>query len=64
MLSENITTESLVGGEWIALGALEITSVPHISIIGNGKEDINLVIEKYKNETKSLLLELFQEFIW
>lgn len=62
MISKNITIESLLNGEKIALGALEITAIPHISIIGSGREDINAVLESYKNETNSLLSQLFQAY--
>ncbi len=62
MISQNISIESLTNGEKIALGAFEVTAIPHASIIKNGREDIGLIIEKYKNETSSLLSELFQTY--
>lgn len=62
MFSQYISIESLTNGEKIALGAFEVTSCPHISIIDNGREDVGGIIERYKNETSSLLSELFQNY--
>jgi hypothetical protein len=62
MFSQNITIENLTNGEYIALGAIEITSTPHVSIIGSGQDDVALIIERYKSEMNSLLSELFQTF--
>lgn len=36
-----ISTESLTNGEMIALGAIEIISIPNISIIDNRQNAIN-----------------------
>ena len=47
-----ISTESLTNGEIIALDALEIVSIPHISIIDERENAITEIIEKYKNEMK------------
>ena len=57
-----ISTEKLVNGEIIALDAIEITSVPHISIIDNKAGAINETVQKYKNEAAGLLGEIFQTY--
>ena len=45
-----ISIESLTNGEIIALDALEIVSIPHISIIDDRENAITEIVEKYKNE--------------
>ena len=57
-----ISTNSLVNGEIIALDAIEIISVPHISIIDDRQNAIDEVIVKYKNETESMLSEIYQSY--
>lgn len=57
-----ISTESLTNGELIALGAIEITSIPHISIIDDRKNAITEIVEKYKNEMGSMLTEIYQAY--
>ena len=42
-----ITTENLTGGEKVSLGALEITSVPHFSIIDDKAFSSAEVTDKY-----------------
>lgn len=56
----HITTESLTNGEIIALDALEIVSIPHISIIDERENAITEIVEKYKNEMSSMLGEIYQ----
>lgn len=60
MLNDNITTESLTNGEKIALGTLEVTAIPHISIIDETINGITEVTERYKVEMKGLLNEIYQ----
>ena len=48
MSTYHISTESLTNGELVALGAIEITSIPHISIIDERQGAIADVVEKYK----------------
>ena len=58
----HITTESLTNGEIIALDALEILSIPHISIIDERENAITEIVEKYKNEMASMLTEVYQAY--
>ena len=57
-----ISTESLASNEIIALGALEITSIPHISIIDDRENAIAEIVEKYKNEIGGMLSEIYQTY--
>ena len=57
-----ISTESLTNGEIIALGAFEITSIPHISIIDARENAIAEIVESYKKETGSMLAEMYQAY--
>lgn len=57
-----ISTESLTSGEMIALGAIEIISIPHISIIDDRQNAKNEIIDKYKNEMGSMLTEIYQAY--
>ena len=57
-----ISTESLTNGEIIALDALEIVSIPHISIIDDRENAITEIVEKYKNEMGSMLGEVYQAY--
>lgn len=62
MLSDNITTESLTNGEKIALGILEVTAIPHISIIDETPNAITEITERYKVEMDGLLNEVYQSY--
>lgn len=62
MLNDNITTESLTNGEKIALGILEVTAIPHISIIDETPNAITEVTERYKVEMDGLLNEVYQSY--
>ncbi len=57
----NITTESLTSGEQISLGCIEITSVPHVSIISSTESPASIV-ERYKIEFASALNEVYQAY--
>ena len=57
-----ISTESLTNGELIALGSIEITSIPHISIIDDRQNAITEIVDKYKNEMGSMLSEIYQAY--
>ena len=59
---KNISTESLTNGELISLGCIEITSVPHVSIVDSTGENADLVVERFKNEFVSLLGEIHQAY--
>ena len=50
----NISTEKLTDGEAIALGAIEIVSIPHISIIDGRENAITEIVEKYRDEINEL----------
>lgn len=56
-----MTVESLKNGEKIALDAIEITSIPHMSIIDENKR-MDEIVERYKMEMTELLNELYQFF--
>ena len=62
MSTYQISTESLTNGELVALGAIEITSIPHISIIDERQGAISDVVEKYKTEMVALLNEVYQSY--
>lgn len=62
MASRSISLETLTGGETIALGALEISSVPHISILDDRPDALEITVEKYKGEMGSLLAEVWQAY--
>lgn len=57
-----ISTESLTNGELIALGAIEIISIPHISIIDDRQNAVTEIVDKYKNEIGSMLTEIYQAY--
>lgn len=56
-----MTVESLTNGEKIALGAIEISAIPHISIIDENAA-MSDVVERYQGEMTELLNELYQFF--
>ena len=56
-----MTVESLKNGERIALDAIEITSIPHMSIIDENKR-MDEIVDRYKMEMTELLNELYQFF--
>lgn len=58
-MENQISFEVLTTGEGVALGILEITSVPHISIIDPRAKNDDIV-ERYKNEMSGLLTEVHQ----
>ncbi len=59
IMESRISFEPLTNGEGVALGVIEITSIPHISIIDPRAKDDDIV-ERYKNETNGLLTEVHQ----
>lgn len=56
-----LTVEALVNGEKIALGAIEISAIPHISIVSENATMADTV-ERYRAEMTGLLNELYQFF--
>lgn len=61
MISDFTSTEKLMNGEFISLASLEITSVPHISIIDNFGNAADVIL-RYKNEFNGLLKEIYQTY--
>ncbi|WP_409969078.1 ATP-binding protein [Bengtsoniella intestinalis] len=57
-----ISDKKLENGESVSLGTIEVTSIPHISIIEDRPNAIEGVIERYKSEMGGLLNEVFQSF--
>ena len=57
-----ISTVSLANNEQIALGAFEITTIPHISILEDSTNHIAEFVEKYKNEMTGMLAEVYQAY--
>lgn len=62
MPSANISLESLTDGEKIALAAIEITSVPHATVIGDEAKPVEEIVSQYKLEFAGLLNELYQSY--
>lgn len=62
MPSANISLESLTNGEKIALAAIEITSVPHATVIGDEVKPVEEIVSQYKLEFAGLLNELYQSY--
>lgn len=62
MPSANISLESLTDGEKIALAAIEITSVPHVTVIGDEAKPVEEIVSQYKLEFAGLLNELYQSY--
>lgn len=61
MSASMIGIETLTDGEIIALKAIEITTIPDVSIIDNEIRDIKIV-NSYKSDMSSLLTEVYQIF--
>lgn len=55
-----ISAEELYSGEAVALSALEIKSIPHVSIIDSRHGIDSEIVEKYKEEMTGLLNEVHQ----
>ena len=58
----SISLEKLINGEMIALGCLEITAIPHASIIEDRQNSLSDIVEVYKSETVALLNEVYQSY--
>ncbi len=62
MHNNTISSVPLKGGDWVSLGAIEIASIPHLSIIDtSGKADTEL-LSKYRIEFSKVLDEVFQVY--
>lgn len=62
MNSQNISTSQLGNGEYIALQAIEIVSVPHLSIIGMKDKTETEILQRYKDDISGLLSEIYQVY--
>lgn len=61
MEDTGISIEYLADGEAVAMAAVEITSVPDISIIDNNADEL-AIIENYKKDMSNLLSEIYQNY--
>lgn len=61
MTDDLISTCVLAGDEVLALGAIEVTAIPHISII-DAKAEAGQILQRYKAEFQSVLAEIFQSY--
>jgi len=59
---DNIDMAFLASGERIGLGAIEITSVPHLSILQKRYTTVTNIDTEYKREMARLLSEVFQNY--
>lgn len=57
---QKVPTFKLPGGEYIGLAALEVVSIPHMSIIGDMGTVQRDAIKRYSDETSGLIAELYQ----
>ena len=55
-----INVEKLINDESVAIGCIEISAIPHVSIIDERQNITDEVIERYKTETITLLNEIYQ----
>lgn len=62
MNSKHISVAELTGGEYLSLASIEITSIPHISIIDDRQNAVDEIVEKYKKEMGGLLNEIYQAY--
>lgn len=58
----SISCERLTNGETVALGAFEITAIPHISIIDSRQNADGEIDLRYKDEFRALLNETYQAY--
>lgn len=58
----SILIVELVNGELIGLGAIEITTIPHLSIIQKQYSSIANIDTEYKQDMARLLSEVFQNY--
>lgn len=55
----NISTEKLTNGEVAGLCSIEITAIPHLSIIDDMRDSLE-IIQQYKNDFADILKEIYQ----
>lgn len=62
VMGESISFEKLTDGEVVALETIEVTSIPHVSIIAEENETTAEIVSRYEQEFSGLLNEVFQTF--
>lgn len=60
--SERVAAVSLVDGEYAALSCIEITAIPHVSILDDGARSSSEILERYNREHMDCLGEAFQSY--
>lgn len=61
MARNEISVEYLTNNELVALGAVEITAIPDLSVVDGGLAE-DTVIDRYKKDMGKLLSEVFQNY--
>jgi hypothetical protein len=61
-IKENVSITELANGERIGLGAVEITTVPHLSILQKRFSEMANIDTEYKQDMARLLSEIFQNY--
>ena len=61
MARNEISVEYLTNNELVALGAVEITAIPNLSVVDGGLDE-DTVIDRYKKDMGKLLSEVFQNY--
>ena len=56
-----ISSAAMVSKEWVALSVVEITSIPHISVISTGETEAE-TIDRYRKEFVNTLSEVFNVY--
>ena len=59
---KDISTMQMVNSEYIALSAIEITSIPNISILTENTAELPQIIEQYKLDMSGFLREVYQMY--
>ena len=58
MTENQISVEYLQSNEAVAMGAVEITAIPDISVIDGKRMDVDAVVAEYKRDMGQLLSEI------
>lgn len=62
MQNDMVSSVPLQGGEWVSLGAIEIASIPHLSVIDTSRKSDTELLAKYRIEFSKMLDEAFQVY--
>ncbi|MEO2262503.1 ATP-binding protein [Dorea sp. YH-dor228] len=62
MTENQISVEYLQSNEAVAMGAVEITAIPDISVIDGKRMDVDAVVAEYKRDMGQLLSEIYQHY--